>query len=165
MDTTTDHGRLACEHQAVTDALHRYTDGLDSGDRAVLASAFSEDAVFDLTPAAARIGFEFTLLRGRDAIVDALIRAVGAMDTSHATSNIRVAVAGDTATLSAYLAAQHYPPGQGPLPKSTRHSLFMNRYEADLVRDGDRWCLSRVVIDNLWFDGDLELVLRGDGDR
>jgi hypothetical protein len=120
----------------------------------VLASSFTEDVVFDFTPALLAAGVEFPVLSSRDVVVKSLIAAVGPLDTSHTASNIRITVNGDSATLKAYVMAQHFLPGEGPRPDRTRHALLMNRYDADLVRDGDMWRISRLTIDNVWFEGD-----------
>ena len=34
------------------------------------------------------------------------------------------------------------------------HALLKNLYDTQLVRDGHRWVLRGVVIDNVWFTGD-----------
>ena len=58
---------------------------------------------------------------------------------------------GDTARVRCYAMAQHYLPQEGPGPDRTRHALMMNRYDADLTRDGRTWRISRLTIDNAWF--------------
>lgn len=161
MEPFTDYGRLAYDHQQVTAALHRYTSGLDNGNGELLASSLTEQAVFDLTPAARKLGIPFPALKGRQIIVETLMRLVGPLDTSHATSNIQVTLEDGTAALTAYVMAQHYLPDRGPDPADTRHSLFMNRYDTALVQDGDQWRFTHVAIDNLWFDGDLDVALHG----
>lgn len=62
-------------------------------------------------------------------------------------------VSGDTATLHAYLMSQHFMPGDGPR-RGSEYALLMNRYETELVRDGQKWRFKRVVIDNAWAEGD-----------
>ncbi|MDX3360813.1 nuclear transport factor 2 family protein [Streptomyces griseoaurantiacus] len=157
-----DRLQLLTDHAAIADALHRYAAGLDHGDADLLASALTEDAVVDLTPATGRIGLEFPVLKPREAVVGALIPAVGPLDTSHVISNIRATVDGDTARVRCYAMAQHYLPQEGPGPDRTRHALMMNRYDADLTRDGRTWRISRLTIDNAWFEGDETVLLPGD---
>jgi hypothetical protein len=96
--------------------------------------------------------------------VGALIPAVGPLDTSHVISNVRATVDGDTAHVHCYAMAQHYLPGEGPRPERTRHALMMNRYDADMRRDGDgsTWRISRLTIDSAWFEGDKTVLLPGD---
>jgi hypothetical protein len=147
------------DHDAVLDAVQRYTQALDRYDGALLESALTEDATVDLSPAIARMGGEFPPLSPRAVILEQLLPAVGPLDTSHAISNPRISLDGDTATLTCYALAEHYPPGQGSDPKVTRHALMMNRYTADLVRDGGQWRIRTLVIENSWFRGDITLLL------
>ncbi|MDO0925057.1 nuclear transport factor 2 family protein [Streptomyces sp. TG1A-8] len=147
------------DQAAITDALHRYTAGLDHGDADLLSSSLTEGAVVDLTPATAKIGLEFPVLTPRDMVVGALIPAVGPLDTSHTISNVRTTVNGDAATLKCYAMAQHFLPGEGPKPDRTRQALMMNRYDADLVRDGEQWRISRLTIDSAWFSGDPSVLV------
>src|SRR5205807_2909880 len=82
-----DLAQLACDRYDIADALHRYAFGLDHGDADSLASAFTEDCVFDFRPAGKKLGIDFPKLTGRQAIVDALVPFLGPLDTSHAVSN------------------------------------------------------------------------------
>lgn len=34
----------------------------------------------------------------------------------------------------------------------------MNRYDCELVREGEKWRLKRVSIDNAWLQGDPEIL-------
>jgi len=34
----------------------------------------------------------------------------------------------------------------------------MNRYDCELVRDGQKWRFTRVMIDNAWAQGDPEIL-------
>ncbi len=153
----TDLAQLADDRAEIADALYRYAFGLDHGDADSLASAFTEDCVFDFTPAAAKLSIKFSVVTGRDAVVSALIPLIGPLDTSHSASNLQIEVNGDTATLHAHVLSQHFMPGEGPR-QGTEYTLFMNRYDADLVRDGQRWRMKRVTIDNAWAEGDPALI-------
>ncbi|MFD8968972.1 nuclear transport factor 2 family protein [Streptomyces sp. NPDC059568] len=81
------------------------------------------------------------------------------MDTSHVISNIPTTVDDDTANARAYATAQHFPPGDGPKPERTRQALMMNRYDADLVRDGETSRIRRLTVDSAWFSGDPTVFL------
>ena len=159
MTDTTLAGLL--DRAAITDTLHRYTSGLDLDDADLLASSLTEDAVVDLGPAMRRIGYDFPPLAPRETVVSTLIGAVGPLDSSHAISNVRITIDGDTATVLAYAQAQHFAPGTGSDPAVTRHALMMNRYTATLVRDGEQWRIRHLDIANAWFEGDA-LMLLGD---
>ena len=77
----------AAETFAVIDTLHRFAAGIDLKDPALLASAFTANAVSDFRPAAAKAGFEYPVLEGRDTIVGALSGALSQLDTTHSVSN------------------------------------------------------------------------------
>ena len=134
----------------VTDALYRFALGQDRKDRDLFASAFTADAELDFRPAAARWGGQSAVMRGRDAIVDTILALfAGRVDTTHQVTNSRVALDGDSARLTALVEAQHLlvaDPGT--------HALLKNPYTVDLVRDGNRWRIRRMRIENTWFTGD-----------
>ncbi|RSD11521.1 nuclear transport factor 2 family protein [Amycolatopsis eburnea] len=140
----------ATDRHEIVDALYRFGLGQDLKDRELFASSFAEDAVLDFRPAAARWGAEPPLMTGRDAIVDTILALFdGRVDTTHQVTNPRVTVDGDTAHLTALVEAQHLLSAD-----HATHALLKNRYDTDLVRDGDRWVLRRVVIENAWYTGD-----------
>jgi SnoaL-like domain len=147
------------DHHAVVDAVLRYTGALDRADAELMTSALTEDAVVDLTPATTRLGLEFPVLAPRATVVGALVGAVGPLDTSHSVTNARSDVRGDEATLTCYAQAQHFLPGTGPDPARTEHATMMNSYRAELVRDGSAWRIRHLSIDNLWFDGDPQILV------
>lgn len=152
-----DLARLAADRLEITDALHRFAFGLDHNDPGTLASALTEDCTFDFTPAASKLGIDFPKLTGRDKVVSSVLSLIGPLDTSHTVSNVRVKVNGDSATLYAYVMAQHFMPGDGPR-RGTENALLMNRYYCEAMRDGQQWRLRRVKIDNAWAEGDPEIL-------
>ena len=145
--------QMAYDRTEIAETMYRYAFGLDHGDPDSLASVLTEDAVLDFSAGGAKLGLDFPVLNGRDAIVQTLIAIIGSLDTSHTLSNIQVEVSGDSATLHAYLMAQHFPPGQGA-KLGCDFALLMNRYDVELVRDGLKWRMRRVMIDNVWAQGD-----------
>lgn len=134
---------------AVVDAIHRFAAGIDLRDDALLASALAEDAVSDFGPAAAKAGFDYPVLTGRQAIVEALSASLRGLDTTHSVTNPRVSLDTDRAKLEAIVEAQHVP-----IADSTRHYLMKNRYDVDLIRQDDLWVIQQVTIDNVWRSGD-----------
>jgi len=154
---STDLAQEACDRYEIADTLHRYAFGLDHGDADSLASALTESCVFDFRPAGRKLGIDFPRLTGRQAIVDALLPLLGPLDTSHAASNMQIEISGDSATLYAYVMAQHFMPREGSRPGS-ENALLMNRYDCELVRDGEKWRFKRVIIDNAWAQGNPEIL-------
>ncbi|MER5261648.1 nuclear transport factor 2 family protein [Actinosynnema sp. NPDC002837] len=134
----------------VLDALHRFGLGQDLKDRALFASAFAADAELDFRPAAAKWGARPPLMSGRDAIVTTVLGMfTGRVDTTHQVTNARIAVDGDTARLTALVEAQHLLAADHGV-----FALLKNPYDVVLVRDGERWVIRRLRIDNAWFTGD-----------
>jgi septum formation inhibitor-activating ATPase MinD len=143
------HSQEIADKFAVIETLYRFAAGIDLRDTELLASAFAENAVSDFGPAAAKAGFEYPVLEGRDTIVSALSGSLGQIDTTHSVSNPRVSVDGDKAHLEALVEAQHVLQND-----HSRHYLMKNRYDVELVRQGGIWQIQRVTVDNVWRTGD-----------
>jgi septum formation inhibitor-activating ATPase MinD len=139
----------AADKLAVVEALYRFAAGIDLRDKALLSSALAVDAVSDFRRAAAKAGFEYPVIEGRDTIVAGLSASLAEIDTTHSVSNPRVHVDGDSATMEAMVEAQHVPAND-----PSRHYLMKNRYDIALVRQDDLWVIQHVIIDNVWRDGD-----------
>src|SRR5437764_2293105 len=139
--------QLANDRYEIADALHRFAFGLDHGDADSLASALTEDCVLDFRPAGNKLELDFPKLSGRQAILDTLIPLIGPLDTSHTVSNVQIEVSENSAALYCYVMAQHFMPRQGPRPGS-ENAMLMNRYDGELVRDGQKWRFRRMTIDN-----------------
>lgn len=134
----------------IADALYRFALGQDLKERELFASAFTADAELDFRPAAARWGGNPPLMTGRDTIVDTILALfAGRVDTTHQVTNPRITVDGDTARLTALVEAQHLLTAD-----PTVHALLKNPYRVELVRDGGRWLISRMRIENTWLVGD-----------
>lgn len=134
---------------AVVEALYRFAAGIDLRDRNLLASSLAEDAVQDFRPAAAKAGFDYPVLEGKELIVEALSASLASLDTTHTVTNPRVTIDGDKARLDALVEAQHIPSRD-----HTRHYMMKNRYDVELVRRGDVWLIQRTTVDNVWRCGD-----------
>jgi SnoaL-like domain len=152
-----DLAQLACDRDEIADTLHRYAFGLDHGDADSLASAFVEDCIFDFRPAGRKLGIDFPKLSGREAIVNALIPLLGPLDTSHTVNNLQIEIIDDSATLYAYVMSQHFMPREG-CRRGSENALLMNRYDCELVRDGQKWRFKRVTVDNAWAQGNPEIL-------
>ncbi|MFF2148910.1 nuclear transport factor 2 family protein [Kitasatospora sp. NPDC058190] len=161
MDTTAHHALTAQpgdtaavvaelrDRAEIADALHRFALGQDLKDRELFASAFTADAELDFRPAAARWGAKPPVMTGRDTIVSTILAMfTGRVDTTHQVTNPRISIDGNTARLTALVEAQHLltaDPGT--------HALLKNPYTVDLVRDGSRWLIRRIRIENTWLTG------------
>lgn len=160
LSTSAETGDLVRElgdRAEILDALYRFGLGQDLADRELFASAFAEDAELDFRPAAAKWDASPPLMSGRDTIVTTILSGfAGRVDTTHQVTNPRIVVDGDTARLTAMVEAQHLLTAD-----PATYALLKNLYDVDLVRDGERWVMSRVRIDNVWFVGDPVAILGG----
>lgn len=147
--STMEKNTTTADKVAVVEALYRFAAGIDLRDADLLASAFAVDAVSDFRPAAAKAGFEYPVLEGRDSIVAALVGSLKSLDTTHSVSNPRATIDGNKARLDALVEAQHVPSGN-----PSRNYLMKNRYDVQLIRQEDAWVIQRVTIDNVWRSGD-----------
>ncbi|MGE8154112.1 nuclear transport factor 2 family protein [Pseudomonas vancouverensis] len=147
------HLQASADKLSVVETLYRFAAGIDLQDSVLLASAFAENAVSGFRPAAAKAGFEYPVLEGRDTIVAALSGALSHVDTTHSVSNPRASVDGDKAHLDALVEAQHVLKSD-----PSRHYLMKNRYDVEMVRQGEVWLIERVTVDNIWRTGDLSAL-------
>lgn len=145
------HG--AADQFAVIDALYRFAAGIDLRDRSLLSSALADNAVSDFRPAAAKAGFDYPIIEGRDTIVAALMTSLAKLDTTHSVTNPRVTIDGDTARLDALVEAQHVS-----RDGHARNYMMKNRYEVELARQGDSWVITRNTVDNIWRSGDISVL-------
>ncbi|RRH81962.1 nuclear transport factor 2 family protein [Variovorax beijingensis] len=138
---------------AVAETLYRFAAGIDLRDKELLTAALALDSVSDFRLAAAKAGFDYPVLTGRESIVSALLAALDQLDTTHSVSNPRVTIDGDTAKLEAMVEAQHVP-----RKDHSRHYLMKNRYDVELVRHQGTWVIQRSTVDNVWRTGDVTVM-------
>ena len=119
----------------------------------MLASAFTEDIVFDLGGLDASVG-SFEPYEGRDFTVGQLMSHVGKLDTMHAVTNVRVQIDGDQAHLTCYLIGQHHRPGQGASADHGDHLWLGNFFDSHLAREHEHvWLIRRHRVDTSWASG------------
>lgn len=153
MTTSTSSAQQTADKLQVVEALYRFAAGIDLRDKDLLASSLAENAVSDFRLAAAKAGFEYPVIEGRETIVSALLTSLGTLDTTHSVTNPRVTIDGDTARMDVLVEAQHVFRNDG-----TRHYLMKNRYDVELARSGDVWVITRNTVDNVWRSGDLSVL-------
>lgn len=138
----------------IVDALYRFGAGQDLRDRDLFESAFSPDASLDFTRPARRLGAEVPVFQGREAISNAIFLAIADLDTTHTVTNPRVtAYGGAHATLFALVEAQHLQ-----RVDHQQYLLLKNIYTMDLSRNGSRWVIDDMRIDNVWMSGDPRVL-------
>ncbi|WP_198946166.1 nuclear transport factor 2 family protein [Pseudofrankia asymbiotica] len=136
----------------VTDALYRFTLGLDLRDRELAASAFAADAELESRATTGK-GEPGPVMTGRDTIVETVLATIARLDTTHVVTNPRIQVNGDAARLTAIVEAQHLLTAD-----HSRNALMKNRYTVALCRDGERWVMRRVRVETVWHAGDPAAV-------
>jgi len=144
---------VTSDREGIEDAIHRFVEGIDKRDAKLLASAFTEDIVFDLGGIDASFG-SFEPYEGRDFTVDQLMSHVGKIDSMHAVTNIRVKIDGDQAQLTCYLLGQHHRPGEGASADHGDHLWLGNFFDSRLVREHDHvWRIRHHRVDSSWANG------------
>ncbi|MEV6774197.1 nuclear transport factor 2 family protein [Nocardia sp. NPDC051030] len=134
----------------IADALYRFGLGQDLQDKELFASSFAADAELDFRPAAAKWGGVVPVMVGREFIVDTILSGfAGRVDTTHQVTNLRIVIDGDTARATALVEAQHLLTAE-----HDTFALLKNPYDVELVREGERWVLRRIRIENTWYQGD-----------
>jgi SnoaL-like domain len=137
----------------IADAIYRFGAGIDFGDEELFISAFAPDAVVDVTSSNKLWGLDFPVFHGLDAIVEIFKSTVFLLDTTHAITNPRIKINGDTAKLYVLAEAQHLPPND-----HSRHCLMKSQYDVSLVRNGDRWVINHLIINGVWFTGETSVL-------
>jgi 3-phenylpropionate/cinnamic acid dioxygenase small subunit len=137
----------------IADVLYRFAAGLDEKDAELFASVWAEDAVHDFSRGAAALGLEFAPVHGRDAIVSTFMPALEPHTTTHSIGNIRVTLDGDTAKAVTLTDAIHLTK-----PDHAHRIFAKNRYEVDLRRDAGGWVITKLVIDNVWWEGEIGVL-------
>ncbi len=141
-------------HLSVADILLRFGAGVDRCDRSLLASVFTDDAEVDFRPCGAKLGLDFPVLGGGETIAAFLAGGAHAQVTSHVVTNTRVQATGASASACSLVDATHLVRAD-----TSRRLRMMNWYETEAVRLEAHWRVRRLVIDNVWFDGDPQALL------
>ena len=144
----------AHDRAEIVDALYRFGAGQDLRDRALFESAFSPAAALDFVGPARGLGVTIPVFEGRQAIADTIFTTIANLDTTHTVTNPRVTdYDGTRATLFALVEAQHLPRND-----HSRHLLLKNIYILQLSKEGDRWVIDHMKIDNVWSTGDSSVL-------
>ncbi|KAL3489614.1 SnoaL-like domain-containing protein [Aspergillus germanicus] len=138
--------------EAIADALYRCNEGLDTNNKPLFDSSFTETATLEVNGTASE---------GLAAIQTNCFNVLGRKNTTHFVSNIRINIeeSGEKAVMSAYSLAQHYREGEGISEKGDQERLLAgNLYHLDLVKEtgaagGGLWRIERFVVQSSWAEG------------
>jgi len=136
------------------DALLRFATGTDNGDAVLIRSAFTSDAVVDFGPCGEKLGLPFQSIAGSDAIVGFLAGTCKHQITSHVVTNVRVEDTEAGVTMRALVEATHIDRSD-----QTRRFRMLDPYAANLTKHEGHWWIERLKIDNIWFEGDPQILL------
>ncbi|KAL9617233.1 MAG: hypothetical protein Q9160_007961 [Pyrenula sp. 1 TL-2023] len=142
--------------EAVADAMYRALIAFDRNDVSMFNTIFAgEDSTLEL------ISGEKKAYTGLSALRKELFDHVGPLDTTHMVNNVRVDVkdGADTASMTAYVLAQHCPPGRGREPDGPK---WLAGGEASLSfvwdeKDG-LWKVKKWVMEVMWSQGDPSVM-------
>lgn len=128
----------------IADLRHRYCWAYDDGDAVGLGDLFTADGLVDLG--------DWGVFQGTAEIVEGFRRQVtpaGAPRTTlHTVTTQVVDVDGDEATGRWYVVV-HHPPQEGDV-----HPIrFVGRYFDTYRREGGRWLLTSIRLEQFWFAG------------
>jgi len=140
-------------HLEVVDALVRFTNGIDTDNGELIASAFTKNGKADFTPAAKKVGMEFPVLSGRETIVSAMVPFASNFVTSHTVSNANAIQNGNKVSLYALVEAQHFQNAD-----ASKNFLMKNQYWMDVVQEDGMWRIEAMTIENLWTQGQLSVM-------
>lgn len=148
------HMLSAEDHLGIVDTLYRFAAGQDDRDAALFRSAFTDDAVLDFTQPARKLGVDLPPFAGGDALAAAIMEATSDLTTTHSVTNARiVGHNGSEAILVALVEAQHLSAAD-----HSRRLMLKNRFVATVVRRAGGWAIRRLVIENIWRDGEAGVL-------
>ena len=141
-------------HLGIADALLRFAAGVDRSDPSLLSSVFADDAVVDFRPCGRKLGLDFPVLQGAETITGFLAAGSRLQVTSHVVTNTRVRASGDASLSESLVDATH-------LVRADPRKRFrmMNWYEVESVRAEASWRIRKLTIDNVWSDGDAQILM------
>jgi len=151
---------LRTKSEGAVDTLVRYTVGLDCADSQQLESAFTSDAILDLTKFS-KLGMDIPIVQGREAIVQTCMDTVGIpLDTTHSLSNFQFLPGADDDQLriKCYAEAQHFRKDQGLMQTAKDHYWSKSRYEALLTYQEGAWRINHLAIEPLWSIGNVAVL-------
>ncbi|CEN59804.1 hypothetical protein ASPCAL02248 [Aspergillus calidoustus] len=136
--------------EAISDALYRCIEGIDTNNKPLFDSSFTETATLEVNGAVSE---------GLAAIHANCFNVIGPKTTTHFVSNVRIHIdeSGEKATMRAYALAQHYREGEG-LKGDQERLLTGNSYYLEVVREtgvaeGEFWRIETFVVKSSWAEG------------
>jgi hypothetical protein len=146
-ETVAERAARVADRQDIDDVLYRYAWALDQRDWELLRTCFTADAVADFLELGG-------VNEGIDTIVGLVSGVLSGLDASqHLIGCPRVSIAGDTATATCYLQAQHVYKGA----PGGDHFLVGGTYADRLIRTPDGWRIQHRTLHATWMDGNPDV--------
>jgi hypothetical protein len=140
--------------EQITDTIIRAGLGLDSNNKALWESAWAAHQNISLD-------IDGNILKGLEQLNSGCFDTIGAMDTQHLVSNIRVDVkeGADIAHVTANVLAQHYRAGEGQVLGADR-MLAGATYDVMVVKEeSGEWKVMTWALRTIWKEGNPAVML------
>jgi ketosteroid isomerase-like protein len=143
--------RRLADREAIRDVFATFAAAMDGKDWSLLATVWTEDAVYDHS-AFTWDGLEEVVWHGRDDIMRRTIEGVSRHAASHhIVSNHRMRVEGDRARAVVYLHSVHLDDAQ----RADEHGDHGAWYFAELARGEGGWKIRWLAHQPVWYAGQL----------
>jgi hypothetical protein len=137
--------QLLLDRMAITELIHCYATGVDTGDWQLFRSIFTEDIEVWLGSAAAEVPLRRV---NADAFTERVSRTIGRFAvTQHLLSNHRITVQGDAAACIVYMQARHFP-----RPEEAHQAVWDigGYYTHHLIRTAAGWKITQYTLTVTW---------------
>lgn len=137
------------DREAIKDTLYRFVMSFDSGNKQLFESAVvSNHKQFSM-----QIG-DKPKMEGVDAVYSQSFEQVGAMETQHTVSCVRIDIKpdGSSAFVTANAQNQHFKAGEGLKPDADNF-LAGSFYEVDVIKEEGEWLIKHFEMQIIWTRG------------
>ena len=138
----------------IMDAMFRFGAGVDRNEREMLASALTENVSVDFSPCGVKMRLPFGVVNGSNVLIDFLCGENKTQITSHVITNGRIVDNQSGPAIQVLVDATHIS-----IDDSRRRCRMMNWYDVQALRRDGHFRITRMVIDNIWFEGDPGVLL------
>jgi hypothetical protein len=143
--------------EAIMDALHRSSIGMDTNDVELFDSAYAKNTRWDLNG---------KIIDGLEEVHTKCYNpTISNLDTTHHFTNIRINIADNQheAAMSAIFLAQHWRLGEGKIPGSLRYTTGGHVY-LEFTKDEEEgvWKIKFYRTKSIWFEGHRKEVMGHD---
>ncbi|HEY8120106.1 MAG TPA: nuclear transport factor 2 family protein [Myxococcota bacterium] len=148
--------QLLLDRAAISDVVHAYATGLDRRDWALYRSIFTDSIEMEFSSVGLRAG----VYSADEWVRSAQTLFAGFSATQHTSSNHVHAIAGDAATCTSNMQAEHFvarEPNDGLDGPDADRWTIGGYYRNELQRTRDGWKLHRIALIVTWSRGNPEL--------